>query len=552
MVNTKITSTLFDLIIIGGGINGAGIARDASMRGMKTILFEKNDFAAGATGASSGLIHGGLKYLETDRYVTYKSCLDSGYIQQIAHHMLFRVPFIVPLKKNHPKGVIFLEMMETFFSAYDGFQKLKNGKKHIRLTPEETFQLHPGVSKDILGAVTMDEYGIDPFRLTILNIVAAKESNAEIMNHTEVISLIKEDGVVKGVEVFNKLKKERYSVYGKVVLNATGAWSPIFAKKNNFEVKMRPAKGVHLVIDRKISNYAVGTFSIDGRQVFVMPHENSTIIGTTDDDYYGDPDDIPITNDEVEYLLQAAENIIPDIRKHKVIRAFAGVRPTIFGEHCLEDQLSRDHELFDHKGEGFANLLSLIGGKLAAYRMISEEVTDTVAKLVGNGNECTTHTTYLPGSEATVHIKYLSKRYQMPLYKLERLYFRYGSRIMRILELMEHFPAMKVDVCDCEPVTEAEIRYVIRFEFARTVDDIRRRTRAGMGGCQGSRCSIMIGKILKEELGLTQEEEAKEISTFLQQRYSGNRPILKSKKSIQQMELNMANHIFLGGLESEY
>ncbi len=541
----------YELIIIGGGINGTGIARDAALRGIKTILIEKNDFASGATGACSGMIHGGVRYLESDREITKLSCEDSGYIQNIGRHLIFRIPFIYPLLKPTFSKLLF-EQMETYFTAYDKFQPLKNGKKHTRLTAEETLELHPGINPEIHGSITFDEYGINPFRLSLVNALSAKEAGATILNHVEVMDLIIEDNIVIGVEVFNHLTKEKKKIYGKHTVNATGPWSQRFAEQFNLSVKLRPAKGIHLVYGRRLSNYAVGSFAIDGRSVFIMPHENSTIIGTTDDDYYGDPGELSVTDDEVEYLLEAIEKIIPDIRKHRIIRAFAGVRPTIWGDQVMEDDLTRDHEIIDHGDiDDVQNIYSLIGGKLAAFRFISEEVVDIIATKLGNGKRSITHSKALPGAEFFPNIEQISEEHGIPLHTLKRLVSKYGSRINKIISMIENDTQSREIICKCENITEAEVKYAIEYEFAKTISDIRRRTRLGMGSCQGGGCTLKAARILKNEFNFSVEKEELEATNFLQKRYNGVYSTAKSSFSIQQLELNMANHKLIANLQGE-
>jgi glycerol-3-phosphate dehydrogenase len=172
-----------DVIVIGGGINGVGIARDCALRGMKTLLIEKHDFAKGASGNNTGMIHGGIRYLRYDVGTTKSSCTDSGYIQKIAEHLLHRVAFLFPIMKSDFGGQFLLEGAEIFFEAYDRFQPLKNGKSHTRLTREEALELEPGLSPNIIGAVTLDEWAIDSYRLTVENAVDAKLAGAQIRNY---------------------------------------------------------------------------------------------------------------------------------------------------------------------------------------------------------------------------------------------------------------------------------------------------------------------------------------------------------------------------------
>ncbi|UCD58704.1 MAG: FAD-dependent oxidoreductase, partial [Candidatus Hydrogenedentota bacterium] len=325
----------YDVLIIGGGINGAGIARDCAMRGLKTILVEKEDFAAGATGACSGMIHGGPRYLEYDIETTRTSCLDSGYIQRIAPFLLFRIPFIFPVLKGDKYNI---ELIETFMEAYDRFVALKNGREHARLTRADALKLEPGLTDEIVGGVTMDEWGCSPFRLCILNVLAAHRHGAEIRNHTVAEKLlVDEDRRVIGAKLRNTLTGEHEEVRVRIVFNAGGPWSPQIARMAGAEVKIRPAKGIHLVFDRRLSNVAITAETIDGRSIFVLPYENTSLVGTTDDDYYGDMDNVTATRDEIQYLLEGIERVFPSIRNERIIRVFAGVRPTLYEWRKNED-----------------------------------------------------------------------------------------------------------------------------------------------------------------------------------------------------------------------
>ncbi len=325
---------VFDLIVIGGGVNGCGIARDAAMRGLKTVLIEKNDFGSGTTGASSQMIHGGARYLMNSLKTTRLSSIDSGYIQRIAPHLLFRIPFLFPVLQKPGQSdfvrKIYLSLLETFFQAYDKYSAMKNGLPHTRLNRNEVLSLEPDLNETVLGAVTFDEWGIDSFRLCVGNALSAAEHACEILNHCEVTEFLQENGEVTGVTVLDTLQRTRREIRGRLTVNAAGPWAPKVAEMAGCEVKLRPAKGVHVTFDRRICNYAILGKAIDGRSIFLMPYQNVTVMGTTDDDFFGDPDDIPILEDEVEYLMEGIARVFPRIREARRIRAWAGIRPTLF------------------------------------------------------------------------------------------------------------------------------------------------------------------------------------------------------------------------------
>ncbi len=513
----------YQLIVIGGGVNGAGIARDAALRGLKTLLLEKDDFATGATGGSSGMIHGGLRYLISDVHTTKKSCVDSGYIQKIAPHLLFRIPFLYPFKKGD--SAIFAELLETYFEAYDYFAPLKNGKPHARLSAAEVKEVEPEVADDVAGAVTMDEFGIDPYRLTVANAVSAAEAGADVLNHTEVINLLKDGKRIIGVKTRNRITGEYREFYGEVVFNATGPWLMKMAGVAGVKLRIRPSKGVHLVLDRRFSNNGIIVKAIDGRSIFIMPHENNSIIGTTDDDYFGDLDNIPILHDEVEYLLTSIETVIPRVRESRIIRAYAGIRPTLFEYGVNEDDLSRDHRVYDHSElDGLDGFYSIAGGKLAAYRLMSQEAVDVVTKKLRLRKKCKTHKEPLPGGDRVPDPLSLAGKYSIsPLLAL-KLIFRHGSRSEEILELASSIKDGAMMICPSEQVIKAEIIYVMDKEFAVTLSDVSRRTRLGMG-LGGGRSALIAAEIMREHKG-----EDSSYRSWLIREYSSR--MFKLRKSI--------------------
>ncbi len=539
-------SSEYDVLIIGGGVNGCGVARDCAMRGLRVALVEKNDLASGASGANSGMIHGGARYLEHEMDVTKISCLDSGYIQRIASHLCFRIPFIVPMLTSAPNARIMLELMEVFFEAYDVYQPLKNGQPSTRLTREEALELEPGLCPDIIGAVTFDEWGIDPFRLCVANAISAREHGADLLTYHQVTGMLRDGDAVTGVSTRDLISGEAADLEAPVVVNLAGAWAPRVAAMAGVEVKVRPGKGIHLVYDRRLTNYAIVATAVDKRQVFIEPHENGTILGNTDDDYYGDPDDLWATEDEIEYLLQGIETVFPSIREHRVTRTMAGLRPTLFQYGRYEDDLTRDHAIHDHAADGAPGLVTMIGGKLAAYRLMSEECADVVCERLDHDVPSTTHLHPLPGGAGTPPLRELARKFEVSPHAVGRLAYRHGERSPKVLAT-EPGPTGATPVCRCEPVVESELRYAIREEGARTLDDLRRRTRLSCGTCQGYRCIARAGAILADELDLDPEQLQAQVLDLLQQRYRGKAPSL-SGLALAQEELNQARYFLVGDL----
>ncbi len=509
-----------DVVVIGGGVNGTGVARDCALRGIRVALFERNDIAFGASGNSSGMIHGGPRYLTYDPSVTYTSCLDSGHIQRIAPHLLFRIPFLYPVQRRAGAGKVMLALFDAFFDLYDDYQPLKRGKPHVKLSEEDLRRLEPGLTGEMVGGVSFDEWGIDGARLCIGSAVDAMEHGASVRVHTTVTEISRtEAGAVRGVRWKDRLTGESGLTTCRLVVNATGAWAPITATLGGLppqQARVRPGKGIHVYFDRRLTNYAVVARAIDGREVFLMPWQNMSVIGTTDDDYYGDLDDVVATADEFRYLVQAVERVFPAIRTARPIGTWGGVRPTLYDWGPTEDKLSRDHRIVEHTAHGAPGLFSMVGGKLASYRIFSEEMTDVLAGRLGVTAKSRTHEAPLPGGDATLDPLKLAEQAQLSPTLVSRLEYRHGSRAPRILERIQRRPSEAAVVCACEPVTEAEIRYVCEHELARTVEDVSRRTRLGLGACGGMRCAARCGRIVAQATGQSPREGQRSALAFLE------------------------------------
>jgi glycerol-3-phosphate dehydrogenase len=289
---------------------------------------------------------------------------------------------------------------------------------------------------------------------------------------------------------------------------ALGGLSPVHAR-------VRPGKGIHVVYDRRLTNYAISAKTIDGRQIFLEPWQNMSIVGTTDDDYYGDLDDVRATSEEVRYLVQGIARVFPQIRSARIIGTYAGVRPTLYAYGPLEDALSRDHQVIDHSVHGASGMFSMVGGKLASYRLFAQEMTDVLGAWFGVAKPCATHLAHLPGGDAVVDPFALAERIGVDAVAGRRLVYRHGSRTARIEERIQARPREASTVCVCEPVIEAEVRYAVKNELARTVADVSRRTRLGLGACGGMRCAARCGQIVADELGLSPREGLGQAMDFI-------------------------------------
>jgi glycerol-3-phosphate dehydrogenase len=521
----------YDVVVLGGGVNGTGTARDCALRGLRVLLLEKADLASGASGANSGMIHGGIRYMLSDRHVTELACRDSGYIQRIAPHLLFRIPFLLPFTSRKEEATLRERAAwyatEVYVGTYDQYQPLKRGKPSTRLAADELYRLEPALRPGLRGAVTFDEWGIDSHRLCVVNALDARAHGAEVRTWTEARGLLLEGGRVRGVRWRDALTGEEGEARAPVVFNATGAWSPALARRQGLTVPMRPGKGVHLTLDRRFSNYGVLCSAVDGRQMFLMPHEQESIVGTTDDDYYGDPDDLEATNDEVEYLLEGVESVLPSVRRARVTRAWCGLRTTVYEYGKNEDALSREHQLLDGAAAGAAGLLSLVGGKLASYRAQSEEATDRIVALLGRtAGPCRTHEAPLPGGEEIPDAGALARAHGVAAPAVARLVYRHGARASDVLGLLRDDPRLALVLCREEGILAAEVVHCVRQEGVRRLRDLRSRCRLAVGACGGFDCARVAAQLAGRELGWTPEQVRAELLDLLEVGWRERRPVL--------------------------
>ncbi len=537
------TESEFDVVVIGGGSTGTAVARDCAMRGFRTILLERDDIASATVGTCAGMISSGLKYMEEPEIVDMCS-QEVVYFNRIARHIVTKLPILTPM----------LEMSDlssggNFAEEYSKRAATRDVPPVLFLTPEDTREIEPSVHPDIIAAMYFEEFFIDPFRYCLLQALDAKNHGAEVNTYCEVVDIQQEgSGDSYRVNYYNRTTGDMESTTTQAVVNAAGPWAPDVAKNAGAEVEIRPNKGAHVIFDRRIVNVGIITKAVDGRMIYLFPHENTTLLGTTALDSWEDPDTLVASQDEIEYLMKSIEFVVPSIRKARIIRTMEGVRPLVADWKIPEDDVTRGYEVIDHADAGMPGLYSFTGGKLVMARHMAEAVTDRLCQLLGNHAPCRTHEVPLPGNEDDVNIEALAKKYGVPMHTLERMRARRGTEIEAILDLAQENPEWKTNICTCEPVTEAEIRYAIREEFPHTLNDLRRRVRLGTGTCQGTFCTYKAAGILADELGLEGEDYIVDILDFRAERWKGIRPVLRGEQLAQE-ELAQGVYSCVGNLD---
>ena len=529
----------FDVVVIGGGSTGTAVARDCAMRGFKTLLLERDDIASASVGTCAGMISSGLKY-QGEPEIMKMCSTEVVYFNRIARHIMMKNPILVPIR-DFSVVAANRQMADT----YSEYAEERDVPSMMFLTPEATLEIEPMTHPDIIAGVYYEEFFIDPFRLCLLQALDARNHGATIKSYCEVTGFEPLTNGFQGVIFYNRITGLIEKVRTKIVVNATGPWAHKIVNMGGIELDLRLNKGAHIIFDRRIVNVGITTKeSVDGRWVYLFPHENTTLLGTTALDTWEDPDTLVASYDEIEYLLKSIEFVIPSIREARIIRTMAGVRPLVADWNIPEDEVTRGYRIVDHDN----GLIGFVGGKLVMCRHMAEAVTDLVCKKLGKEVVCTTHETPLPGNDDDVDIETLSGEYGISLHILERMRARRGTEIVKILEMTKENPEWKTTICTCEPVIEAEIRYAIREEFPQTLNDLRRRLRIGTGPCQGTSCTHKVAAILSEELDLEGDDFLVDILDFRAERWKGIRPSMRGEQLAQE-ELAQGMYSCVGNLE---
>jgi len=439
----------FDVLVIGGGITGAGIALDAVSRGMKTALVEMQDFAAGTSSRSTKLVHGGLRYL---KQFEVKMVAEVGKERAIVYengpHVTTPEWMLLPMHKGGTFGKF---STSIGLRVYDFLADVKKSERRKMLSPDDTIQKEPLIKREGLkGGGYYVEYRTDDARLTIEVIKEAVAHGAKAVNYSKVIEFIYQDGKVIGAKVEDLLTGTVHDIYAKRIINATGPWVDSLRDKDKSLAgkKLRLTKGVHLVIDqsRFPLKQAVYFDTADGRMVFAIPRDGKTYVGTTDTYYGNDPIYPKMTEADREYILNAIRYMFPtvSIKAEDIESSWAGVRPLIYEEGKDPSEISRKDEIWVSN----SGLITIAGGKLTGYRKMAETVVDLIAKQSGHFQACQTKHLPISGGHvdgASNFASFVEKKEKdgelrgFTKEQYRKLVHRYGSNIDRIFDIAKRY-----------------------------------------------------------------------------------------------------------------
>lgn len=485
----SIAGEAFDLVVIGGGITGGGIALDAASRGLKVALLEKGDFASGTSSKSTKLIHGGLRYLKQfDFWLVKEVGSERAIVHKLAPHLVLPEKMLLPLIENGSYGKW---LTSIGLKVYDILAQVSGDDKRRMLEKKEALKLEPLLPKKILnGAGYYAEYRTDDARLTIENIKTSLLFGAQALNYAKVTDFVYNNEKVAGVKVTDEVSGKEFTVKSKYVISAAGPWVDELRSRNNSKKgkQLHLTKGVHLVFPyKKLPVKQSVYFDVpDGRMMFAIPRGKITYVGTTDTNYNDNKDNVRTDIADAIYLISAVNNMFPDINLEleDIVSSWAGLRPLIHEEGKSASELSRKDEIFVSD----TGLISIAGGKLTGYRKMSERVVDRIAKKMEEEHgtklkECYTEKIFLCGNDdfkKFKHVKkYIAKIYdrikedKFTEYDAWFLVTNYGKQTEIILD----YYAKIVDKDRQVRLAKAELAFGIEFEMVQNpMDFFIRRT----------------------------------------------------------------------------
>ncbi|WP_295897823.1 anaerobic glycerol-3-phosphate dehydrogenase subunit A [uncultured Bartonella sp.] len=503
-----------DVIVIGGGATGAGTARDCALRGLRVTLVERDDIATGATGRNHGLLHSGARYAVTDCESARECISENTILKQIARHCTESTNgLFITLPEDD------LDYQQKFIDACQ-----KAGIDAERLTPEQALEMEPSVNPTLIGAVKVPDGTIDPFRLTAANMLDAHEHGATVRTRCEVTGLIRKGDRVSGIVIYDKAHNQTEKLYAPVVVNAAGIWGQHIAEYADLKIRMFPAKGSLLIFDHRINQHVINRCRKPADADILVPGDTISVIGTTSTHIdYKDIDYNRVTSDEVEILLKEGEKLAPVMAKTRLLRAYSGVRPLVASDDDPSGRnVSRGIVLLDHaKRDGLEGFITITGGKLMTYRLMAEMATDAVCQKLNHSARCITATTPLPGSKEPVE-KTLQKVISLPTPLRVSAVYRHGDRTPAWIGDSRLHRSL---VCECEAVTAGEVEYAVDNLAVKSLLDLRRRTRVGMGPCQGELCACRAAALLSRFEVISPAQSLNQLSNFLDERWKGVQPI---------------------------
>jgi glycerol-3-phosphate dehydrogenase len=519
-----IENTEFDVIVIGAGINGAGIARDASMRGLKVLLLDKGDIGGGTSSWSTRLIHGGLRYLEHGEFnLVRESLRERESLLKIAPHLVHPLALLLPIYRQARRG---LWTICAGMLVYDAMSFRKSLPSHRMLSLAQTLQKAPKLNREGLrgAAIYFDAQVEFAERLVLENVLSAVEHGATVITYALVNKLIAKNGKACGVEFTevesptSNVERPTSEARARIVINAAGPWVDQIFGKNKSPRLIGGTKGSHIIVAPFAGAPQTAIYveaETDRRPFFIIPWNQKYLIGTTDIPFEGDPDEARIGSGEIDYLLHETNRVLPsaNLTREQILFAYSGVRPLPFTTKREGQSVTRRHFIRAHPE--LDNLFSIVGGKLTTYRSLSEQAVDAVFKKLGReAPGCKTDREPLPGAGAPdlEHFNQLSPFSAVTNNRLLRVY---GVRSSLICKLVEREPSLAKVFDEETGAVAAEVVFAFKHEFAKTLSDcLLRRTMVGLNSTCGLTAVEAAATIAQQYLGWSEARVKQEIAGY--------------------------------------
>lgn len=526
----KLQKEQYDIIIIGGGITGAGVAREATLRGLKTALIDKQDFAAGTSSRSTKMAHGGLRYIPHLEFgLVRESTTERNWLRVHLPHLVRPLPFLgISWVGGKYKKFLLRIAVWLYDFLSNAFSKFKNYKKHKILKPNEIIELEPAIKKEgLLRGIFYYDTNVDDARLTLESIKEAVVRGADVINYVEYKSFIKEDGKIVGINCLDIEKNMEFKIKGKQVINATGIWTDKIVEnypEHIPEPVIRPTKGIHLQYPNdKINNRnAVFLNSIDDRRImFVIPRGNITLLGTTDTDYKDNLENPYCNKEDADYIIRTVKHFFPEseLGYENILSTYAGIRPLIMQKGKSESSVSRDHLIFWSND----SLLTITGGKLTTYRKMAEDLFKELEKQdIFKGikrKKNFSRQKFIIGlnkSEWEEFIETCNPELDQDI--LNYLYQQYGYGAIKIIEICQKESTLKERLLPEHPFIAGEIMYSLRNEqVTHLIDVFCRRSEMAIliHHTKQKEIAEKVAEIIANEYGWNKEKKSKEIKIYL-------------------------------------
>jgi len=486
-----------DVLVIGGGATGAGVAWDATLRGLDVVLVDRADLATGTSGRFHGLVHSGGRYVVKDPPAADECSAENGIIRQIAADaieetggLFVTTPFDDPEYANR-----FAEGCRA------------SGVPCEEMEPAQALRIEPRLNPRISRAFSVPDASMDVWQLVWALARGAQERGARVLPYHEAVAVHRQGDEVTGARLREAHTGEELDVQARVTVSASGAWAGRIATLAGIEgVHVLPGRGIMIAMNHRLVNRVVNRCQMPTDGDIIVPVQTVSIIGTTDV-HTDDPDDHTVLQDEVDAMLEDGERLVPGFKDARALRVWTGVRP-LFEDRKDDSTDTRDvtraHALLDHRErDGVSGFLTITGGKLTTYRLMAEDTVDAVCRQLGEDRPCTTATVRLPGSESGHH-------------------HHIGDRLGRREKTLQDDQL----VCECELIPRRQLEDAVRRRATHSMDDIRRLLRLGMGPCQGGFCIYRATGILHGLNGMTAEQANAVLLEFLNERWKGTWPIL--------------------------